>query len=218
VRRAFSLIELLVVIAVIAILIAILLPTLAAARESGRQAACCRICGRSTSLSDRTRTHIRGFRPGSAGRTRRCELGDRGADGLRRGGRYIERAIRDEAGAGVPERFGVVWNTLTRTYAVNATGHSGMPDDPDDYDNPPAGRSVHARIDLIPFPGQTPVAIDSAIVQQSEGRRRRRPRVCLDFRRAEHDARIGRVHATRAGSRGSSTRLSTTARHGWSSM
>lgn len=203
VRRAFSLIELLVVIAVIAILIAILLPTLAAARESGRQAAC---------LSNLRQIHIafqtyadtyKGLSPGLgkpyttmpnwaiAVQTAFGAAGDTSTE------QYATRLVLV-----CPSASAWYGTPLTRTYAANATGHSGMPGDPDDYDNPPAGRSVHARIDLIPFPGRSPAAIDSAIVQQSEGPPPTQTSGVLDFRRSEHDARIGRVHATKGGKPG----------------
>ncbi|MBL8760311.1 MAG: prepilin-type N-terminal cleavage/methylation domain-containing protein [Phycisphaerae bacterium] len=203
VRRAFSLIELLVVIAVIAILIAILLPTLSAARESGRQTAC---------LSNLRQVHMafrsyadtfKGLSPG-LGRPYTTTPNwaivvqtSFGATGETSAEQYATRLVLV-----CPSATAWYGLALTRTYAVNATGHSGMAGDPDDYDNPPSGRSVHARIDLIQFPTRTPVAIDSAIVQQSEGPPPTQTSGVLDFRRAEHDARIGRVHATRAGKPG----------------
>ena len=203
VRRAFSLIELLVVIAVIAVLIAILLPTLGAARESGRQTACLSNLRQVFIAFDTYADAYKGLSPG-LGRPYTTmpnwalmvqkELGAKGETSTEL---YATRLVlvcpSVRAWYGLP---------FTRTYGVNATGHSGMAGDPDDYDNPPSGRSVHARIDLIQFPTRTPVAIDSAIVQQSEGPPPTQTSGVLDFRRAEHDARIGRVHATRAGKPG----------------
>lgn len=203
VRRAFSLIELLVVIAVIAILIAILLPTLAAARESGRQAAC---------LSNLRQIHLafesyadtyKGLSPGLgrpyttmpnwaiAVQTMFGAVGETSTE------QYAKKLVLV-----CPSTVAWYGRPLTRTYAVNATGHSGMAGDPDDYDNPPPGKSVHARLRLIPFPGSIPVAIDSAIVQQDEGPPPTQTSGVLDFRRAEHTSRIGRVHATKAGKPG----------------
>lgn len=203
VRRAFSLIELLVVIAVVAILVAILLPTLATARESARQAAC---------LSNLRQIHLafegyadlnKGVSPG-LGRpyttmpnwavTVQTMFGAAGETSTEQ---YATRLVLV-----CPSTVAWYGRTLTRTYAVNATGHSGLSGDPDDYDNPPAGRSVHARIRLIQSPGTIPVAIDSAVVQQDEGPPPTQTSGVLDFRRAEHVARIGRVHATKPGKPG----------------
>lgn len=85
---------------------------------------------------------------------------------------------------------------MTRTYAINATGHAGQGGDPDNYDTPPPGRAVHARVDLVQRPAETPAFVDSAIVSFPDGAPP--PTQCssvLDFRQAAHvSARLGRFH------------------------
>lgn len=197
VRRAFTLIELLVVVAVVAVLIATLLPTLATARESGRQTVCLANV-RQIHIAFRTYADaFKGFSPG-LGRpyttmpnwaivvqTSFGAAGDSSTD------LYISKSVLVCPSA-------VAWYglPLTRTYAVNATGHSGQPGDPDDYDNPPKGRSVHAKLDLIQFPDRAPAVIDSALSQQSDGPPPTQCSGVLDFRQQAHDMRIGRFHAT----------------------
>lgn len=200
VRRAFSLIELLVVIAVIAVLIAILLPTLGAARESGRQAACLSNLRQVFIAFNTYADTYKGLSPG-LGRPYTTIPNwavmvqkEFGAAGETSTELYATRLVlvcpSVRAWYGLP---------LTRTYGVNATGHSGIAGDPDDYDNPPVGKSVHARLHLIQSPGSVPVAIDTAIVQLDEGPPPAQTSGVLDFRRTEHDARIGRFHATKPG-------------------
>lgn len=202
-RRAFSLIELLVVIAVIAILIAVLLPTLATARESARQGVCLSNLRQVHTAFDTYADMYKGLSPG-LGRPYTTLPNwaivvqtTFGAGGDTSAERYAMKLVlvcpSAVAWYGVP---------LTRTYAVNATGHSGLAGDPDDFDNPPPGRSVHAKIHLIQFPASTPVAIDSAMNQQSDGPPPTQTSGVLDFRRPEHETRIGRFHATRPGKPG----------------
>src|SRR5262249_40596821 len=137
VRRGFTLIELLVVIAVIAVLISILVPTLAGAREAGRTAVC-----------------LSNLRQGALS----CQFyaSENKGRGPAVGQPYtalpnwalVVQSYSGQAGEGTelystrsvlvcPSTAAIYrQEPMTRTYAMNATGHAGLPGDPDNYDDP----------------------------------------------------------------------------------
>ena len=84
---------------------------------------------------------------------------------------------------------------MTRTYAMNATGHAGLPGDPDNYDD--AARVSSIRFDSVPFPATTPLLMDSAVPPPTTSNPPPPTRTAsmLDFRQAEHvSQRLGRFH------------------------
>jgi len=197
VRRAFTLIELLVVIAVIAVLVSMLLPALGAARATARGVVCLTNLKQVFTIARAYADENKGFGPGL-------------------GAPYTTLphwALVVQQGAGVPgttnkdlygTRSALVCPTvraayglpMTRTYAINATGHAGLPGDPDNYDAPPTGRSVHVRVDNVQRPAETPAFVDAAIVSFPDGAPP--PTQCssvLDFRQPDHVAkRLSRFH------------------------
>ncbi len=192
-RRAFTLIELLAVIAIIAVLIGLILPALASARESGRSGLC---------LSNLRQNAImcRAYADENKGR------------GPAIGQPYTALpnwALQIQTLAGTPgttptelysTRSSLVCptiaayykNDMTRTYAINATGHAGAAGDPDNYDT----QLCQIRFDSVQFPSTTPLLMDSAIADFVPGSPpSTRTASVLDFRQAAHvDQRLGRFH------------------------
>lgn len=86
---------------------------------------------------------------------------------------------------------------MTRTYAMNATGHAGQPGDPDTYDDPL--RPAHIRIDRVRRPAETALLLDSARAPIS-GPAPPAPRTAsmIDFRQVAHrEKRVARLHRNR---------------------
>lgn len=88
---------------------------------------------------------------------------------------------------------------MTRTYAMNATGHAGAPGDPDDYDAPlPAGSApVAIRFDKVTRPSGTALLVDSSAPAQGPGQPpATRTSSVIDFRNpAQTPSRLGFVHS-----------------------
>lgn len=202
-RRGFTLIELLVALAVTAILVSILLPTLRGAREAARVTAC-------MSNLKQIFTSCRVY----------ADEGRRGI-GPALGQPYTELpnwALVVQASAGVAfststpteayvERSVLVCRSasafyargMTRTYAANATGWSGQPGDPGNYDElvpGPGARPAHVNFDLMTDPARTPAFLDSAIATVSgTGPPPTRTASVIDFRLSGHvQSRLGRYH------------------------
>lgn len=212
-RRGFTLIELLVVIAIIAVLVAVLAPALSGARESARVGACLSNHRQMVAACITYAGEHRGYSPAlgqpygaipnwalvvqaQAGR-----LGTGGAD------LYSTTSVLV-----CPTARSVLGADMTRTYAINATGHAGAPSidgyrpDPDNFDAPlppapPPPRTVHIRLDLVEEASTAVLLIDSSPVPQGpELPPPTRTSSVLDFRNAEHLAqRVGVFHWGRRG-------------------
>lgn len=200
-RRAFTLIELLVVIAVIAVLIGILLPSLGAARESGRAAVCLSNLRSVQQVAQMYADENKGRGPAlgypytalpnwaivvqtSAGMT-----GEASKD------LYSTRGVL------VCPTVAAAYNRgMTRTYAVNATGHAGLPGDPDTFDadrNDPYAKTAHVRFGLVARPSATLAFMDSAATSAPDAPPPTQCSGVLDFRQADHVAkRLGKFHGT----------------------
>lgn len=208
-RRAFTLVEVLVVVGVVALLAGLLLPTLAGARHAARGVAC---LANLRSLATLTRLYAdanKGFSPTigvpyaappnwalvlqqMSGR-----LGTTTGDLYFSGSVLVCPATRAALGA-----------QMTRTYAINATGHAGQsaasdgaslrlgsaavgstPPDPDNYDIEQASISL----DRVIAPAQSPLLVDS-IGSAGPGR----TASMIDFRQDAHiRERLSTVHALR---------------------
>lgn len=199
--RAFTLIELLVVIAVIALLIGILLPALASARESGRSARC---------LSNLRHMGLACFAYADDHRGVGPAIGQPYAA-------YPNWAFVVQQTAGLaatapdevyvargsvlvcPTVDGFYGEEMTRTYAMNGTGHAGPAHgDPDDYDSVDAPGHVRLERGLgVERPGETPMLMDSAVASfPSNAPPPTRTASIIDFRQPDHvSARLGRFHA-----------------------
>lgn len=197
-RRAFTLLEVLVVIAIIAVLIAILLPALSSARESARGAVCLanlRMTGMTLRLYA---DNHRGVGP-AVGQPYAAfpnwalvVLRESGFEGDAPTDLY-----RQKSGLVCPTIDAAYPESMTRTYAMNATGHAGPAmADPDDYDDPT--NPAFIRFDLIDRPSQAPLLFDSAVTPPAPGAPPpTRTASVLDFRQQTHvQQRLGRFHAT----------------------
>jgi prepilin-type N-terminal cleavage/methylation domain-containing protein len=196
--RAFSLIELLVAVAILALLVAVMLPSLSAAREAGRSSVCLSNL-RQAFLACRIYADAnRGFGP---------SIGEP-YSALPNWGLVVQREgspggsatrFRADSVLVCPSIMLAYAQEMTRTYAMNATGHAGLPGDPDNYDDP-AVRG-HIRFDRGWSVGWAPLLLDSARAPVvGSGPPSSRTASVIDFRQPDQvDSRLGRFHARRAG-------------------
>jgi len=197
VRRGFTLIELLVVIAVVALLISILLPALVGAREAGRSAAClsnlrqCAMICRQYADENKGKSPAIGQPYAAFPNWALVIQTFAGQPGSTAGELYSTRSIL------VCPTVASLYRQepMTRTYAMNATGHAGQPGDPDNYDD--AQRPAFIRMDSVEFPSATPLLMDSAVPPPtiSNPPPPTRTASMLDFRQSDHVRdRLGRFH------------------------
>jgi len=214
-RRAFTLIELLVVIAVIAVLISLLLPALAAAREAGKASTCLSNLRQAFLACRIYADENRGLGPAigqpyaALPNWALVVQTYAGRDGSTPGELYSTTSILV-----CPTIEGVYRRNMTRTYAINATGHSGLPAtamaraDPDNFDTPlPAPPNdvgapiVRINFDSVPRTGDTPAFMDSADASATTTGAPPPTRTAstLDFRIADHvTMRLGRFHSAKS--------------------
>ncbi len=206
VRRAFTLIELLVVVAVIAVLVSLLLPAMTAARATARGAVCLANLKQVFTIARAYADDNRGLGPGLGAPYTALPhwalVVQQGAGGAGTSGKDLYSTRSALVCPSVRAAYAL---PMTRTYAINATGHAGLLGDPDNYDSPAPGRAVQVRVDLVQRPSGAPAFVDAAIVSFPDGAPP--PTQCssvLDFRQAEHvAARVSRFHgAARAGGAG----------------
>lgn len=193
-RRAFTLIELLVAIAIIAVLISLALPALGGARESGRAAVCLSNLRQIYIASRAYADEYKGMSPALGqpyAAPPNWALVVQQSSGL--AGSTSSELYAAGSVLVCPTSRAVCGSAMQRTYAINATGHSGLSDDPDDYDTAPA----HIRVDRVQFPSRTLFYLDSAPATPAPGAPpATRTASVLDFRRPDHAPdRIGFIHA-----------------------
>lgn len=207
-RRGFTLIELLVVIALVAVLVGLLLPTLGAARESARGAACLSNLRTIGVLVRAYADENKGWSP-ALGQPYTAlpnwafvVQSSAGMPGVSAAEVFVPRSVL--ACPTVTRFYG---RAMTRTYAANVTGQAGLPADPPRRPEPDAGnyddpdRFAHVRMDLIPFPGRVPAYFDSATLPAGPDLPPpTRTASVVDFRQPTHIAeRLERFHASRRG-------------------
>ncbi len=191
--RAFTLIELLVTVAIIALLAAILLPSLSAAREAGRGSTCTTNLRQSFLACRMYADQHKGFGP-AIGEPYLTPPNWALQVQMYAGRTATKTLYRAESVLVCPSVRAFYGDTMTRTYAMNATGHAGLPGDPDSYDDP--ARRGHIRFDRVEQPAVTPLLFDSARTPIT-GTAPPSPRTAsmLDFRQQTHvDRRLGWFH------------------------
>jgi len=158
-RSAFTLVELLVVVAVIGVLIGIMLPALAGARSAARAATCLSnlrqaylICAEYAGENGGDGPAI-GLPWGSPPNWALVVQSRAGRSGDTASELYSETSILV-----CPACRAALGPQMTRTYAMNATGHAGAKGDPDDFDSERAHIDFHRVLD----PSRAPLLIDSA--------------------------------------------------------
>lgn len=195
-RSAFTLVELLIVIALVAVLLSILLPALGAARRSAQDVQCLANLRQIATASLTYAQDEQGYSPALgvpwttppfwALEVQRQS----GVAGTSAAQLYHERSLlvcvaanRTYAGH------------MTRTYAVNVTGHAGAVGDPDHYDT---GRA-HIKLWALKRPADSAWYFDSAVAPViGDGPPPTRTISTLDFRAATHVAnRLGYYHQPR---------------------
>lgn len=197
-RAAFTLIELLVVVAVIAVLVGILLPALRGARNAGRSAVCLSNLRGMYLICRVYADENKGLGPAIGQPYTELPAwplviqAGSGAEGAGANDLYSNRSILvcPAAVAEYPDQI------MVRTYAMNATGHAGLPGDPDNYDDPV--RPAFIRFDVAGGPAGGVLFVDSrrgAIAPpQPPPSRTLNP---IDFRQAgQVSSRLGRFHAS----------------------
>ena len=195
-RRGFTLIELLVVIAIIALLVGILLPVLSHARESARSATCLsnlRQCGiMLRAYADENK----GWGPAIGqpyATLPNWSLVVQASSG--RAGSTGTELFSTASALVCPSCRAFYARDMTRCYAMNSTGHSGAPGDPDTYDSATAPAYIH--FDVIQAPSKMALLVDSL---ESPAAANLPPSTrtwsVLDFRDPQQiTGRLGRFHA-----------------------
>lgn len=202
-RRAFTLIELLVVVGVVAVLVAILLPALGSARESARAASCASNLRQQFIACRFYADENRGIGPAigqpwakppnwafvvqaAAGHELPVEAIDGGVPaGQETAGVYSKRSVM--VCPSIDAEYGRI---MTRTYAMNATGHAGYTDssgrtDPDSFDD--LARPGHINFDRVLLPSSALLLVDAARAEISgDAPPATRSASVLDFRIDEH--------------------------------
>ena len=211
-RRAFTLIELLVVIAVIAVLVGILLPALQGARDASRSAVCLSNLRQMFMICRAYADDHKGLGPAIGqpyGDLPNWALLVQSVSG--RAGSNSSDLYAKSSTLVCPSSLARFGRDMTRTYAMNATGHSGLArpggdNDPDNYDTPlpadplaaPVAASGFVRInfDSVARPSEQLLLIDSGVDSLTTGGPPpTRTASVLDFRDPRHvESRIGRVH------------------------
>lgn len=195
--RGFTLIELLVVIAIIAVLVGILVPVVSSVRESGRGAVCLSNLRQVMAATRMYADENKGLSPaigqpyGSLPNWALVVQQWAGREGTTPGELYTPTSVLV-----CPSSRGVLRADLTRTYAINATGHAGQPGDPDNYDLPAPAPTAHINLDKLASTSGVVMFVDSAPGPTVPGSPPpTRTASVLDFRQADHVRdRLGRFH------------------------
>ncbi|HEX8876786.1 MAG TPA: prepilin-type N-terminal cleavage/methylation domain-containing protein [Phycisphaerales bacterium] len=193
-RRAFTLIELLVVIAVVAVMIGLLFPALSAASEAGRLAVCASNLRQSYVAIRAYADSARGLTPALGqpyGRLPNWGVAVQQAAGM--SATTTDASLTPNSVLVCPTTRARFGRDVTRTYAINVTGHAGLAGDPDNFD----ASIVHVNMDKVARPGDAPLVLDAAMPTSAApgSPPPTRSTSVIDFRQTAHVRdRIGRVH------------------------
>lgn len=190
----FTLIELAVVVAVIGALVALLLPALASAGRSARGAVCLGNLRQNVIACELYAMDHDGFGPAigspwtSSPNWAIVVLDEMALSGA--ADPYVEGSTLV-----CPEARRWYGRPMTRTQAMNATGHAGAEGDRDSYDDP--SEPAHIRMSHVSRPSDTLLLMDSAVAFiPDDAPPPTRTASVVDFRNAGHiEARLGWFHA-----------------------
>lgn len=191
----FTLIELLVVIGLVALLIGLLVPALARARDAGRATQCLANLRQIFTLTRSYADEHKGLTP-ALGQPYTAApnwaIVVQQLTGLR--GTTAAETLVGPSVLVCPACRANYARAMTRTYAINVTGHAGVSGDRGNYDDPAV--TTHVRLDAAARPADIPLFVDAAIAADAgPGPPPTRTASVLDFRSAEHRAqRLGRWH------------------------
>lgn len=185
-------------VAVIAVLIGILLPALARSRDAARGTGCLSnlrqmfVACRSYALDHDGVGPAIGQPYGGPSNWALVVQRAAGREGRTAGELYATSSVLV-----CPSSRALLGADVTRTYAMNATGHAGAPGDEGDFDS--LTTPGHINFDRVPRPSETPLLMDSApapVVGNAPPPTRTTS--VIDFRNAAHvPARLGFVHGGR---------------------
>lgn len=197
----FTIIELLVVISIIAVLVSVLLPAIGAAREAGRSTVCLANL-RASAMACRVYAYDYKGKSPAIGQPYAAEpnwalvVQSMAGHDVAPGGQPYSRA----SVLVCPTVNAHYAGNMTRTYAINATGHAGLavpgqPPDPYNYDDPV--RPTFINMERVARPDDTPIFVDSAYdADISNPPPNSRTASMIDFRQQAHiERRLGRFHA-----------------------
>lgn len=203
-RSAFTLVELLVVVAVVAVLIGVLLPALAGARRAGHAAVCLSNLRQAFTTCAYYAHDHNGHGPAigvpyASLPNWAMVVQTEARGGAGRAGTSPGEVFHEASVLVCPACQAQTGERMTRTYAMNATGLSGLPGDGGDYDQ----RPTFIRFDLVRVPSATPLLLDAAPLPQGpELPPPTRTASVIDLRQEAHATqRIGRWHGGRADAR-----------------
>jgi prepilin-type N-terminal cleavage/methylation domain-containing protein len=201
-QAGFTLIELLVVLAIIALLVGLALPALGGARESGRMAACASNLRQASTACWQYALDNKGMGPAIGEPYARLPnwglvvQSYGGQAGETPGELFRNRSVL--VCPSIAARYRA--EPMNRTYAMNATGHSGPAmGDRSNYDDPL--RPAHIRMEFVGHPSVVPLLLDSDVPPPTTTNPPPPTRTAsmLDFRQELHTrTRLGRFH-TRQG-------------------
>ncbi len=198
-QRAFSLVELLVVVATIGLLTALIAPALGRSRRAAHDAVCRSNLRQSFGVCLQFASDHDGLGPAIGqpyASVPNWALVVLQASGAREQG---SGAYREQSVLACPAASREMSVAMTRTYAMNATGHNEQAwnADPDRFDEiPAAGVHVGVRFDRAPHPSRAALLFDAARNTQQPPLPPDRCASVLDFRpEASMADRIGRFHA-----------------------
>ncbi len=192
INSAFTLIELLVVIAIIGVLIGVLLPLLGASRDAARSAVCAanlrqiQIIARGYADQFKGQSPALGVPYATVPNWALVVQQDAGVNAVGSAA-YVPASVLV-----CPNVKVLDGRTMTRTYAINATGLSGQVGDRANYD----AAQTHVRVDLIESAGERIAFVDSGTAPTaSNAAPPDRTASVLDLRIVQHQKeRVARPH------------------------
>lgn len=186
------------VIGVIAVLVGLLLPALGRSRESARAAACLGNLRQMSLICRAYASDHNGVGPAIGQPYNTPPNWALVVQQASRDGRSSADLYTNDSILICPTTDANLGASMTRTYAMNATGHAGLPDDRGNFDSLTA--PAHINFDRVQRASETPLLLDSAAAPVTgDAPPPTRTTSVIDFRNPAHNpSRVGFVHAMRS--------------------